>query len=82
MYNGRSRCTRSTQTHPPDHIITRVHHSETHPYHPQVALSIANHMQDLPDLTKSAKVVTIPNPTKEALTAAWKEWVEQAGMVS
>lgn len=40
---------------------------------------MANHLQDLPELTKAAKVVPVANPTKEALTAAWKEWVEQAG---
>lgn len=50
-----------------------------HPPPSQVALSVANHLQDLPELTKAAKVVTVANPTKETLTAAWKEWVEQAG---
>lgn len=45
----------------------------------QVAVSIANHMQDLPDYTHSVKVATVANPTKENLTAAWKQWVESAG---
>ena len=45
----------------------------------QVAVSIANHMQDLPEHTHSVKVATLSNPTKDNLTAAWKQWVESAG---
>ena len=37
-------------------------------------------MQDLPDFTHSVKVATVPDPTKENLTAAWKSWVQSAGM--
>lgn len=45
----------------------------------QVAVSIANHMQDLPEHAHSVRVATLSNPTKENLTAAWKQWVESAG---
>ncbi|KAL3138746.1 hypothetical protein ABBQ32_005591 [Trebouxia sp. C0010 RCD-2024] len=44
----------------------------------KVTVSIANHKQDLPDYTHSVKVATVANPTKENLTAAWKQWVESA----
>ena len=50
------------------------------PFCLQVAVSIANHMQDLPDFTHSVKVATVPDPTKDNLTAAWKAWVQSAGM--
>ena len=48
----------------------------------QVAVSIANHVQDLPQHAHSVKVATVSNPTKENLTAAWKQWVESAGTPS
>lgn len=45
----------------------------------QVAVSIANHVQDLPEYAHSVRVATLSNPTRENLTAAWKQWVESAG---
>ena len=46
----------------------------------QVAVSVANHIQDMPDHTHSVKVATVPDPTKDNLTAAWKQWIQSAGM--
>lgn len=48
----------------------------------QVAVSIANHVQDLPEYAHSVRVATLSNPTRENLTAAWKQWVESAGTQS
>ena len=45
----------------------------------QVAVSIANHVQDLPEYAHSVRMATLSNPTRENLTAAWKQWVESAG---
>lgn len=44
----------------------------------KVAVSIANHIQDLPDYTHSVKVATVPDPSKDNLTAAWKQWIQSA----
>ncbi|KAL0037604.1 hypothetical protein WJX77_004510 [Trebouxia sp. C0004] len=44
----------------------------------KVAVSVANHIQDMPDHTDSVKVATVPDPTKENLTAAWKQWIQSA----
>jgi hypothetical protein len=46
---------------------------------PQVDTSIANHMSELPDLTHGVKVLLVSHATRESLTAAWKQWVEEAG---
>jgi hypothetical protein len=36
-------------------------------------------MQELPDLTHSVKYEVVETASKEALTAKWQEWVQQAG---
>ena len=41
--------------------------------------SIANHLTELPDLTHAVKVLLVSHATRESLTAAWKQWVEEAG---
>lgn len=40
--------------------------------------SILNHMQELPDLTASVKVLPVADTSREGLVAAWKVWIEQA----
>lgn len=36
-------------------------------------------MQELPDLTASIKYYITDDASREALTAAWKSWIEEAG---
>ena len=48
----------------------------------QVSTSVAAHMQDLPDLTHAIKYHIVEDTSREALTAAWKSWVEEAGEAS
>ena len=45
----------------------------------QIAVSLANHARDLPELAHSVKYAPVPDATRDNLTAAWKAWVEQAG---
>ncbi len=45
----------------------------------QIAVSIASHIQDLPELTHTVRFELVDNPTKEALTAKWQEWIQEAG---
>ncbi len=45
----------------------------------QIAISIATHQQDLPDLTHSAKYEETPGASKEAMVAKWQEWLQAAG---
>eukprot|EP00192_Tetraselmis_astigmatica_P020314 CAMPEP_0117661570 /NCGR_PEP_ID=MMETSP0804-20121206/7607_1 /TAXON_ID=1074897 /ORGANISM="Tetraselmis astigmatica, Strain CCMP880" /LENGTH=190 /DNA_ID=CAMNT_0005468445 /DNA_START=111 /DNA_END=680 /DNA_ORIENTATION=+ len=42
----------------------------------QVSSSIKGHMQDLPDLVGSVKVLEVDS-NKDALMAAWKAWVQE-----
>jgi Grx4 family monothiol glutaredoxin len=44
----------------------------------RLAASVAGHSADLPDLAKAVRLAAVPAGTREALTAAWKLWVEQA----
>lgn len=44
----------------------------------KVSTSVAAHMQDLPDLTHAVKYHIVEDSSREALTAAWKSWVEEA----
>jgi len=46
--------------------------------HPQVSASVSSHMQELPDLTKAVRFELVPSATREALTDAWKAWVQEA----
>lgn len=48
----------------------------------QIAVSLANHARDLPDLAHAVKYAVVPDATKDNLTATWKAWIEQAGVVS
>jgi hypothetical protein len=36
-------------------------------------------MQELPDLTAAIKYEILDDGSREALTAAWKSWIEEAG---
>jgi hypothetical protein len=49
-----------------------------YPHPPQVNASVANHMQALPELTHSVRFEVIADGSRDALTAAWKAWMEQA----
>ena len=48
----------------------------------QIAVSLANHARDLPDVAHAVKYAVVPDATKDNLTAAWKAWIEQAGVLS
>lgn len=48
----------------------------------QIAVSVASHIQDLPELTDSVRYEVVENATREALTAKWQEWIQAAGIVS
>jgi len=45
----------------------------------QIAVSLANHARDLPDLAHAVRYAVVPDATRDNLTAAWKAWIEQAG---
>lgn len=56
------------------------------PQHARVALSscflqlnvtVSNHLRDLPELTNSVKFEVITDATRDALTGAWKTWMEE-----
>lgn len=42
-------------------------------------MSIAYHSRELPDLAQQVKFLEVPEGTKDALTEAWKEWLEETG---
>eukprot|EP00195_Chlamydomonas_chlamydogama_P006123 CAMPEP_0202889656 /NCGR_PEP_ID=MMETSP1392-20130828/255_1 /ASSEMBLY_ACC=CAM_ASM_000868 /TAXON_ID=225041 /ORGANISM="Chlamydomonas chlamydogama, Strain SAG 11-48b" /LENGTH=281 /DNA_ID=CAMNT_0049573039 /DNA_START=49 /DNA_END=894 /DNA_ORIENTATION=+ len=44
----------------------------------KVDASVANHLQEVPDLTHEVKFATVLDASRESLTAAWKAWVEEA----
>ena len=45
----------------------------------KIAVSIATHMEALPDKVGSVKVRKMPDASREELTEAWKGWVQEAG---
>lgn len=45
----------------------------------KVAVSVATHLEALPELVGSVKVLEMPNAGKEELQEAWKEWIQEAG---
>jgi Grx4 family monothiol glutaredoxin len=44
----------------------------------KVAVSVATHLDALPELVGSVKVLEMPNAGKDELTEAWKEWIQEA----
>jgi Grx4 family monothiol glutaredoxin len=44
----------------------------------RLAASVGGHSADLPDLARGVRLAAVPAGTREALTGAWKAWVEQA----
>ncbi|KAK9820835.1 hypothetical protein WJX81_001306 [Elliptochloris bilobata] len=44
----------------------------------KIAVSLANHARDLPELAHAVKYAAVSDATRDNLTAAWKAWVEQA----
>lgn len=47
----------------------------------QIAVSIATHAQDLPELTHSARWEETPGANKEAIITKWQEWLQAAGVL-
>ena len=47
----------------------------------QVSASLASHAAELPDLVAAVRVLPMPGASKEALQAAWRQWIEAAGTV-
>ncbi len=45
----------------------------------QVALSVGNHLADLPELTHAVKFAAVADSSREGLTDAWKQWIQAAG---
>jgi len=45
----------------------------------KVNVSVATHLDALPELVGTVKVCNIPGAGKEELTEAWKLWIQQAG---
>lgn len=43
----------------------------------KLSASLEAHSHELPELTKSVKVAVVEAPGREALTEAWKAWVEE-----
>ncbi|KAL4540741.1 hypothetical protein Ndes2526B_g03471 [Nannochloris sp. 'desiccata'] len=44
----------------------------------KVAVSVATHIDALPELVGSVKVLEMPDAGKDELTEAWKEWIQEA----
>lgn len=45
----------------------------------KVAVSVATHLEAIPELVGSVKVLELPEASKEELQEAWKEWIQAAG---
>lgn len=45
----------------------------------KIAVSVATHLDALPELVHSVKVLELPDAGKEELTEAWRLWVQEAG---
>jgi hypothetical protein len=45
----------------------------------QVAVSVANHQQDLPDRVHAVAVLPVQDASRDALTAAWTAVVQEQG---
>lgn len=46
---------------------------------PQVAVSVANHQQDLPDRVHAVAVLPVQDASRDALTVAWTSVVQEQG---
>lgn len=44
---------------------------------PQLNVTVSNHLRDLPELTSSIRFEVVTDATREALTGAWKTWMEE-----
>ena len=42
-------------------------------------MSVANHVDDLPELAAAVKVLQVADTSKEGLTEAWKSWIQAGG---
>lgn len=45
----------------------------------QVSVSVANHVEDLPELAAAVKLLAVADASKEGLTDAWKAWIQAGG---
>lgn len=45
----------------------------------RVNISVATHLEALPDLVGTVKVAEMPDAGKEELTEAWRQWIQEAG---
>ena len=45
----------------------------------QVSVSMANHVEDLPELAAAVKLLAVADASKEGLTDAWKAWIQAGG---
>lgn len=43
----------------------------------QLNVTVSNHLRDLPQLTSSVKYEVVTDATRDALTGAWKTWMEE-----
>ena len=48
----------------------------------QLIVSIVTHKQNLPELVQAVKFVAMKTASREALTEAWKAWMQTAGKPS
>lgn len=62
---------------PATHILMR--HRQFSCCTMQVAVSVANHQQDLPDRVHAVAVLPVQDASREGLTAAWTQVVQEQG---
>jgi hypothetical protein len=43
----------------------------------QLNVTVSNHLRELPELTSSIRFEVITDATRDALTGAWKTWMEE-----
>lgn len=47
----------------------------------KVGISLNSHAESLPDVVRAARVLPLPDASREELTEAWKAWLQQSGGV-
>lgn len=43
----------------------------------KINVTVSNHLRDVPELTSSIKYEVLPDASRDALTGAWKAWMEE-----
>lgn len=46
----------------------------------KINITVATHLEALPELVGSVKIFVLPDAGKEELTEQWKTWIQQAGV--